>query len=109
MREEDGLVGFAAGGRGTVVPVGVPQSLQRGTLNDGQWQAVCGLLNSCNRVNLVEGPAGAGKSYMLKRYDDGMRMAGQHVTFLATTSDAAGVLAKDGFDVNTVARFLLRL
>ena len=33
------------------------------TLNDGQWEAATGLLDSCNRVNLVEGPAGAGKSH----------------------------------------------
>jgi ATP-dependent exoDNAse (exonuclease V) alpha subunit len=107
MREEDGLVGFAAGGRGTVPPVGVPEGLERGTLNDGQWQAVRGLLNSTNRVNFLLGPAGAGKSYSLKAFDDGMRMAGETVTYLATTSDAVKVLADDGFEVNTLARFLL--
>ena len=32
---------------------------------------------------------------------------GRSVTWLATTSDAADVLAKGGFTVNTVARFLL--
>ena len=36
-----------------------------------------------------------------------MRRAGKSVTYLATTADAVGVLAKDGFEVNTVARFLL--
>ncbi len=36
-----------------------------------------------------------------------MRRAGKSVTYLATTTDAVGVLAKDGFEVNTVARFLL--
>lgn len=107
MREEDKLVGFAAGGRGTVTPVGVPNGLERGTLSDGQWRATVGLLNSSNRVNLLEGPAGAGKSYSLKAYDQGMRLAGQTVTYLATTSDAVGVLASGGFEVNTVARFLL--
>ena len=77
------------------------------TLNDGQWAAATGLLGSSNRVNLVEGPAGAGKSWMLGKYDEGMKRMGESVTYLATTTDAADVLARDGFAVNTVARFLL--
>ncbi len=105
--EESYLVGVAAKGRGQADPIGVPDSLERGRLNDGQWQAVGSLLASTNRLNLVEGPAGAGKSTMLQAYDQGVRLAGEHVTYLATTAAAVGVLAKDGFETNTVARFLL--
>ncbi len=105
--EEQFLSGFAAGGRGTVAPVGVVSGLDRGKLNEGQWNAVAGLLDSSNRVNLLEGPAGAGKSTLLGKFDEGMRLAGKDVTYLATTTDAAGVLQKDGFEVGTVARFLL--
>jgi conjugative relaxase-like TrwC/TraI family protein len=111
QREEDYIIGQAAGGLGSVVPVGVDAGLTRsikgGKLNDGQWTAVTGLLDSPNRVNVIEGPAGAGKSSLLAKYQEGMQRAGQSVTWLATTTDAAGVLAKDGFSVNTVARFLL--
>lgn len=112
QREEDYIVAQAMGGRGCVAPVGVAEELTRDleggkSLNDGQWEACRGLLNSENRINLIEGPAGAGKTEMLKKYDEGMRRAGQPVTWLATTTDAARVLAKDGFEVNTVARFLL--
>ena len=105
--EERFISGFAAGGRGTVAPVGLPAGLERGKLNDGQWDTVLGLLGSENRVNLFEGPAGAGKSWSLKKLDEGMRLAGRPVTYLATTTDAVGVLQKDGFEVGTVARFLL--
>ncbi len=112
QQEERFITGFAAGGRGTVVPVGVPAGLDRTlddgkTLNDGQWDTVIGLLESENRVNLFEGPAGAGKSWSLQKFNEGMQRAGQSVTYLATTTDAVGVLAKDGFEVNTVARFLM--
>src|SRR5207244_2170202 len=62
---------------------------------------------SANRINLLEGPAGAGKSSLLAKYREGMERAGQSVTWLATTTDAARVLARDGFEVGTVARFLL--
>ena len=88
QREEEYLTGFAAAGRGSVRSVGVADGLTRRleggkTLNDGQWDAVCGLLHSENRVDLVEGPAGAGKSFLLRKFDEGMRMAGQSVTYLA--------------------------
>ena len=36
-----------------------------------------------------------------------MKLAGQSVTYLATTAPAVGVLEKDGFEVDTVARFLV--
>lgn len=107
QREEDYIAGFAGRGLGTLEPVGVADGLDRGRLNDGQWQAACGLLGSENRVNLVEGPAGAGKSSMLGTFDQGMRLAGQSVTYLATTAKAAEVLEKDGFAAQTVARFLV--
>jgi conjugative relaxase-like TrwC/TraI family protein len=105
--EERAMVAFAADGRGSVRAVGLSEGLERGRLNDGQWDTVVGLLNSENRVNLFEGPAGAGKSWSLKAFDEGMRQAGQKVTYLATTTDAVDVLNKDGFEANTVARFLL--
>jgi hypothetical protein len=59
QREEDYLVGQVAGGRGSVAAVGVPEGLTRimkdgKSLNDGQWNAVTGLLASENRINLVD-------------------------------------------------------
>ena len=106
--EEDAIIGFAARGLGSVEPMGLAAGLERGQLNDGQWKAVSGLLGSENRVNLVLGPAGAGKSSLLAAYKQGTILAGENVTFLATSSDAVGVLAKDGFtEARTVAHFLL--
>jgi conjugative relaxase-like TrwC/TraI family protein len=112
QREEDYIVGQAMGGRGRVAPMDMPDGLSRQlsggkALNDGQGTAVVGLLTTENRVNLLLGPAGAGKSALLAKFREGMELAGQPVTWLATTTDAVGVLAKDGFEVNTVARFLL--
>ena len=85
----------------------MPDGLERGRLNDGQWEVTRGLLDSSNRVSLVEGPAGAGKTTMLAAYDSGMRLAGESVNYLATTTQAAKVLGQDGFSVKTVAHFLL--
>src|SRR5262249_22951813 len=110
--EERYLADTALAGRGDVAAVRVAKGLSRTTkdgktLKDGQWQAAIGLLNSECRINLVEGPAGAGKSSLLKKYDEAMRAKGQSVTYLATTAKAVGVLERDGFDADTVARFLL--
>jgi conjugative relaxase-like TrwC/TraI family protein len=110
--EEDYIVGQAMGGRGSVAPVGVAEGLTRTmangkSLNDGQWDTVTGLLGSENRINLVEGPAGAGKSSLLSKFSEGMEKAARPVTWLATTTGAVRVLAKDGFKADTVARFLL--
>ena len=109
MQEEERFItGVAARGLGTLRPAGVPPALDRGRLNDGQWQAVTGLLDSQNRFNLLLGPAGAGKTDLLKAYAKGMRLAGKPVGFFATSSDAVGVLKADGFaDAKTVAHLLL--
>jgi conjugative relaxase-like TrwC/TraI family protein len=109
--EEGRIAAYAAAGVGKVAPVGVAGGLTR-TLADGrqlsddQFQAVTDLLTSPNRVNLVQGPAGAGKSSLLAKFDEGARLAGQHVTYLGTTGAAVGVLEKDGFDAGTVASFI---
>ena len=55
-------------------------------LSDEQWGAVTGLLESEDRVNLVEGPAGAGKSSLLPKFDEGMRLKGRTPTYLGTTA-----------------------
>jgi conjugative relaxase-like TrwC/TraI family protein len=113
QREEDYIVGRAMAGRGSVAPAGVAEGLDRKfdgekkSLNDEQWDAVIGLLNSDCRINLVEGWAGTGKTELLQKYDEGMRRAGQTVTYLATTSPATEVLKKGKFDAHTVAHFLL--
>jgi conjugative relaxase-like TrwC/TraI family protein len=112
QEEERRIAGYAASGCGAVAPVGLAEGLTP-TLDDGsalsdeQFGAVTDLLTSPNRVNLVQGPAGAGKSSLLAKYDEGMRLAGQEPIYLATTSQATKVLERDGFEAHTVAHFLL--
>lgn len=110
--EERAMADYAARGIGSVIPAGLADGLSRELsggkrLSNEQYQAVTDLLASPNRINLVQGPAGAGKSSLLAKYDEGMRRAGQSVTWLGTTGAAVDVLHKDGFDAHTVAHFLL--
>jgi conjugative relaxase-like TrwC/TraI family protein len=113
QREEDYIAGQAAGGRGSVAPIGVADGLSRTmkggkALNSGQWDAVTGLLDSQNRVNLIEGPAGAGKSSLLAKLDEGVKRAGQNINYFATTAAAVEVLHNDGFtNTKTVAHLLV--
>ncbi len=110
--EEWKLAAFAMDGRGAVTPIGVADGLDRylpggERLTDGQWEAAMGLLGSANRVEVITGPAGAGKSRLLRKFDQGVRLAGQSVTYLGTTSASVKVLTEDGFEANTLARFLV--
>ena len=107
IAEERSLAGQAMAGRGAVAPVGLPEGLKRDYLNRGQWDAVTGLLISENRVNLVEGPAGAGKSSLLAKFAEGAALQGQAVTWLGTTATSVKVLNQEGFEAETLARFLL--
>ena len=70
------------GGRGTVAPVGVADGLTRTmeggkSLNDGQWDAVCGLLDSRTGSTWSRARPVPGKSSLLGKYDEGMRRAGR--------------------------------
>lgn len=107
IAEERGLAAWAMSGRGTVAPIGRSEHLVRGYLNEGQWEAVTGLLESENRVNLVEGPAGAGKSSLLAKFAEGATLHGQSITWLGTTATSVRVLKEEGFEADTLARFLL--
>jgi conjugative relaxase-like TrwC/TraI family protein len=106
QREEEAIAAFATR-MGPVKPVGLPDGLVRGKLDDDQWHAVQGLLTSSCRVNVVNAIAGTGKTTLLGAYDRAMRLAGAKVTYLASTSDAAKVLKEEGFAAVTVAHFLL--
>jgi conjugative relaxase-like TrwC/TraI family protein len=107
QREEEYIVTWAGQGLSTVPLIGVPEGLERGTLDDEQWAAVRGLLSISDRVSMVDSAAGTGKSTMLKSYDRGMKLAGASVTYLGTTATSVKVLRSDGLDASTVARFLM--
>lgn len=107
LSEERFYTVWAVSGRGTVSPVDVPAGLERGQLDDDQWSMVTGLLGSHDRVTLTDAAAGVGKTTALQTLDEGMRLAGQGVTYLGSTTTAVDELRKAGFQAETVAAFLL--
>ena len=109
LAEEDRLVAFAREGRGTRQPLGVAgRPLRRDWLNEGQRQAVRHILSSRDRVILLRGAAGTGKTTLMQEAVEAIGEGGRHVVVLAPSAGASrDVLRGGGFkDADTVAMFL---
>jgi conjugative relaxase-like TrwC/TraI family protein len=109
LAEESAAVAFARDGRGTCRPFySGSEKFTAPGLNSGQEQAVRHILTSSDRVMLIRGAAGTGKTTLLKTATGAIRSRGSQVHVFAPTTEAArGVLRKDGFeDAETVARLL---
>jgi len=107
---EDRLVDFARAGRGCFRPLGDPDGpLAREWLNDGQKAAVRHILGSRDRVTLIRGAAGTGKTRLMQEAVERIGEGGHRVVVLAPSAGASrDVLRGEGFaDADTVARFLL--
>jgi conjugative relaxase-like TrwC/TraI family protein len=108
LAEEQLLVKLAAGGRATTPALNPAHVMLDGRLNEGQRAAVRHLLGSQDRVNLVIGDAGVGKTTALREAVIGANEAGADVIALAPSAAASRInLRGEGFrDAETVARFL---
>jgi conjugative relaxase-like TrwC/TraI family protein len=109
LAEEAAMVAFARDGRGTCKPFEAsPERFAPTELNRGQAEAVRHILNSTDRVTLIRGAAGTGKTTLLKVAADEIGRRGSEVHVFAPTTEAArGVLRKEGFShAETVARLL---
>lgn len=110
LAEEGRMLAFARDGRGTARPLAAPERpLKRDWLNAGQRKAVRHVLTSRDRVVLVRGAAGTGKTTLMQEAVEAIRDAGKRVTVLAPSAAASrGVLRAEGFEqADTVARFLI--
>ncbi len=110
LSAEGRLLAFARKGRGRYRPLGDPdRPVSRGWLNAGQRKAIRHVLGSRDRVTLVRGAAGTGKTTLEQELGEALEAAGRPVVALAPTTPAAGVLRTEaGFaHADTVARFLV--
>jgi conjugative relaxase-like TrwC/TraI family protein len=107
--EEQRLVDFARQGRGRFRPLGDrDRPIARDWLNAGQRAAVKHVLASRDRVTVVRGVSGAGKTSLMQEAAEGIGEAGKKVVVLAPgTGTAFDVLRKDFPEANTVKRFLV--
>jgi len=110
LDEERYVIGFAREGRGTCRPfVRDKHTFQRDWLNDAQKTAVERILGSRDRVMIVRGAAGVGKTELMKEAAEAIEHSGTHVFAFAPSVDAShGVLRDAGFkDAETVAMLLV--
>lgn len=110
LEEERRMIDFAREGRGTCLRLGdALYAIKRDWLNDGQRKAVRHLLTCPDRVMLIRGAAGTGKTSMAQEAVEAIEAGGKRVFMFAPSADASrGVLRHDGFkDADTVARLLL--
>jgi conjugative relaxase-like TrwC/TraI family protein len=107
---ESRLIDFARLGRGKSRPLGDPdRPCSRDWFNEGQKKAVRHVLGSRDRVMIIRGAAGTGKTTLEQEIGEALAEAGKPVVALAQSTKASrGVLRDEaGFaDADTVARFL---
>ncbi|QOJ14153.1 MAG: relaxase domain-containing protein [Planctomycetia bacterium] len=109
LGEERRMIDFARSGRGSCRRLEqTPHTFSREWLNAGQKQAVEHVLGSPDRVIVVRGVAGTGKTTMMQEAVEAIEANGRRVFTFAPSADASrGVLRAEGFaDADTVARLL---
>jgi conjugative relaxase-like TrwC/TraI family protein len=113
LDEEQRILAFARAGRGTATPLGhgVPIAFDapdEAMLNEDQRAAVRHVLESPDRVMLIRGAAGVGKTTMMQVAARAIREGGTKVFAFAPSSDASrNTLREAGFaDADTVAMLL---
>lgn len=109
LAEESRMLAFARDGRGTSRPLAPEHVIQREWLNDAQQKAVRHVLGSRDRVVLVRGAAGTGKTSMMQETAEAIESTGTRVFTFAPSADASrGVLRQEGFEgADTVSRLLV--
>lgn len=110
LAEERKMLTFARNGRGAQKRfVSGPHIFKRNWLNDDQKQAVTHVLESQDRVILIRGAAGAGKSTTLQEIVEAIEVTGTNVFAFAPSAQASrGTLREIGFEsADTVASLLI--
>lgn len=106
LDEEQQMVSFARHGQGTLLPLYAnPPAI---ALDGEQHEAVAHVLTTPNRVSIIRGRAGTGKTTLMQEAIRQIEQTGRAVTIVAPTAQAArGVLRDEGFtDAETVAQLL---
>ncbi len=110
LAEEQRMLDFARAGRGACPPLAPgPHRFAREWLNAGQRSAVLHVLHAPDRVLVVRGAAGVGKTSMMQEAVEAIQATGRRVSVFAPSADASrGVLRSEGFEhAETVARLLV--
>ncbi len=107
LKEEKRMVVLAQSGKGQMTPLYA--EAPKVQLKDQQGDAVKHILTTTDRVSIIRGAAGSGKTTLMREAVSWMKKAGKEVTVVAPTSAAArDVLRGEGFEkAQTVAALWL--
>jgi conjugative relaxase-like TrwC/TraI family protein len=107
LAEEQLMVSHARAGRGKLVPL--YKKAPKLSLDGQQAQAVRHVLTTADRVSIIRGAAGSGKTTLMKEAVKHIEKVGKTVTVVAPTTQASrGVLKDEGFEnAQTVAQLLV--
>lgn len=107
LREEKRMVDLARAGRGKMVPLfnNAPETIATGQ----QAEAIRHVLTTSDRVSIIRGVAGAGKTTLMQEAVSFMESKGKRVTTVAPAAQTSrGTLREEGFkQADTVAKLLL--
>lgn len=106
LREEKWMVALAQQGKGNLYPLYPVAPVI--ALEGEQHEAAAHVLTTTNRVSIIRGRAGTGKTTMMKEVIRLIEQTGCKVTVVAPTAQASrGVLREEGFsEAETVAKLL---
>ena len=107
IREEEKMVALATQGIGMLRPL--YETAPEIGLMGQQGEAIRHVLTTRNRVSIIRGAAGTGKTTLMKEAVEHIERAGKTVTVVAPTAEASrGVLKGEGFkDADTVAKIVI--
>ncbi|WP_024771742.1 MobF family relaxase [Aquimarina macrocephali] len=108
-QQEEYLIERAADSKATQPALNPNYKIDAPYFTKGQKMAVDHVLNSKDKIILVSGDAGTGKTTLLKEIQEGIKYGNKKLHMFAPSSDAAkNVLRKEGFEnADTIARLLV--
>lgn len=108
LKEEKEMVQLARKGVNAIQPLYTVPPVLDASLGENQKDAITHVLTTSNRVSIIRGGAGTGKTTLTKSFVGLAERTGKTVTMVAPTSQASrGVLKEEGFkNADTVAKLL---
>ncbi len=108
LNQEKKLVQSATLGKASEPALNPDYRIENPILNKGQRLAVNGILNNTDKIMILSGDAGVGKTTLLQEVKKGIEQNGKRLFAFAPSSDASrDVLRKKGFEgADTIALLL---
>lgn len=99
VREEHRMLAYLRESRGTALPLNPDYQPKAEYLNEEQQAAIRHALADTNRVTIIAGGAGTGKTTLMKEVRDGIEEKGvEFIGFAPSAAASRGVMREEGFN-----------